>query len=479
MNTLPAPEEKNWLLRVVFSRPRQVIAAQVLMCVMFVCNATTPVLAGAALDDAVSTQAVTRLGWWLVALSALFAVNIFAGWFSRSLFNRARLHIAHDLRMAMTERILDPRGLGGKKRTPGELLSVATTDAERVSEAVMGVVFPTAEAVSIIYVAIMMARVSGPLGIAIFLGGPLVTWASLKASRPLREASHDRQRALAKASGMAADIVQGLRTLKGLGASDTVKKRYRAVSGEVCERAITANRARAQLDATTKVLGSLYTAAVALAAGAFALRGAISVGELITLIGLTQFVITPMSMLGKGFASRWATARASGARVKKLLLAPAGYPAATGDTSPTAKAPTGITVSSRHVDAETLAKLHALPREKVLVNPHEADLFAGTVADNVHADRDVALDALRTAAADDLEPDRDVGDAGSRLSGGQKQRVALARAIAADADVLVLIDPTTSVDSVTEHAIAENVSRVRRGKPTVVFSQSPAWKAVQ
>ena len=64
------------------------------------------------------------------------------------------------------------------------------------------------------------------------------------------------------------------------------------------------------------------------------------------------------------------------------------------------------------------------------------------------------------------------------LSGGQRQRVALARAVAFDPEVLVLQDPTTAVDSVTEQDIADRLSRHRADKITLVFSEAPAWHAV-
>ena len=64
------------------------------------------------------------------------------------------------------------------------------------------------------------------------------------------------------------------------------------------------------------------------------------------------------------------------------------------------------------------------------------------------------------------------------LSGGQRQRVALARAVAFDPEILVLQDPTTAVDSVTEQNIAEQVSRHRAHKITLVLTRAPAWNAV-
>jgi putative ABC transport system ATP-binding protein len=67
-------------------------------------------------------------------------------------------------------------------------------------------------------------------------------------------------------------------------------------------------------------------------------------------------------------------------------------------------------------------------------------------------------------------------DRGANLSGGQRQRIALARAVAADAPVLVLQDPTTAVDAVTERNIAEALVAARRqeDRATVVMTRAPA-----
>ena len=64
---------------------------------------------------------------------------------------------------------------------------------------------------------------------------------------------------------------------------------------------------------------------------------------------------------------------------------------------------------------------------------------------------------------------------GRGLSGGQRQRVVLARALAAEAPILVLVEPTSAVDAHTEARIAERVAAVRRGRTTVVITVSPLW----
>lgn len=69
------------------------------------------------------------------------------------------------------------------------------------------------------------------------------------------------------------------------------------------------------------------------------------------------------------------------------------------------------------------------------------------------------------------------GDRQPAVGGGQRQRVALARALASDAPVLVLHDPTTAVDSVTEAVIADRLRDARRGLSTILLTSSPTLLA--
>jgi ABC-type multidrug transport system fused ATPase/permease subunit len=113
-----------------------------------------------------------------------------------------------------------------------------------------------------------------------------------------------------------------------------------------------------------------------------------------------------------------------------------------------------------------------------MVSPHHAVLFSGSIRDNLEAvgAAPVLVDAaLRAAACDDFaaDLDRPVGEGGNRISGGQRQRAALARALASDAPVLVLHDPTTAVDAVTEHLIAGRLRGVRAERSTLLITSSP------
>jgi ATP-binding cassette subfamily B protein len=63
-----------------------------------------------------------------------------------------------------------------------------------------------------------------------------------------------------------------------------------------------------------------------------------------------------------------------------------------------------------------------------------------------------------------------VGERGIQLSGGQRQRVALGRALLADARVLVLDDPTSSVDTATEDALLQALERQQRERSLVIIT---------
>ena len=66
-----------------------------------------------------------------------------------------------------------------------------------------------------------------------------------------------------------------------------------------------------------------------------------------------------------------------------------------------------------------------------------------------------------------------VAERGRSFSGGQRQRLVLARALAADPEVLVLVEPTSAVDAHTEARVASRLREHRAGRTTVVTTTSP------
>jgi ATPase subunit of ABC transporter with duplicated ATPase domains len=66
-----------------------------------------------------------------------------------------------------------------------------------------------------------------------------------------------------------------------------------------------------------------------------------------------------------------------------------------------------------------------------------------------------------------------VGERGVRLSGGERQRIALARAFLKDAPILILDEPTSSVDIQTEALILQAMQRLTRGRTAFLITHRP------
>ncbi len=122
-------------------------------------------------------------------------------------------------------------------------------------------------------------------------------------------------------------------------------------------------------------------------------------------------------------------------------------------------------------------------RRNVAVVLQETLLVDGTVRDNIAYGRPEATEeAIRAAAvAADADAfiallpdgyDTRVGERGRRLSGGQAQRVAIARALLCDAPVLVLDEPTASLDAGSTDRVLEPLNRLMEGRSTLVISHN-------
>src|SRR5699024_10418526 len=150
----------------------------------------------------------------------------------------------------------------------------------------------------------------------------LLTWGSMAAGAPLRRRVGRRHAAAARASATAADLVAGFRTLAGLGARRTAAGRYRTRSREALDPTVHAGEGGARLIGSVEVPAGTCVALVAAGCGTAAIQGHLTVGELITVVGLAQFSIDAMTALGKNASAVWATSAASAEQVLGLLREP-------------------------------------------------------------------------------------------------------------------------------------------------------------
>jgi ATP-binding cassette subfamily B protein/subfamily B ATP-binding cassette protein MsbA len=120
-------------------------------------------------------------------------------------------------------------------------------------------------------------------------------------------------------------------------------------------------------------------------------------------------------------------------------------------------------------------------RGRIAIVLQEPMLFSGSLADNIRYGRPEATDdeveaAARAAYAHDFISRQaqgyatDVAEAGKTLSGGERQRISIARALLKDAPILILDEPTSSLDAISEAAVFSALKTLRQGRTTLVIA---------
>ena len=134
------------------------------------------------------------------------------------------------------------------------------------------------------------------------------------------------------------------------------------------------------------------------------------------------------------------------------------------------------------VDGQDLRDLELdASRRQIGIVYQESFLFSNTVASNIafghpHATMEQIERAAKIASAHDFIVNLPhgyetvLGESGVDLSGGQRQRLALARALLLEPPILILDDPTASVDARTENEIVSALRTAMVGRTTFVVS---------
>jgi thiol reductant ABC exporter CydD subunit len=475
----------------------------------------------------------------LIALLAVVAGRAVLAWAAERTAFRASATAKSEMRQAAASRLaaLGPTGLDG--RDTGQLTVLLTTGIDALDgyfsrylpQLFLAVIVPTA-IIGVVagadWVSAVLIAVSVPL-IPVFMALVGVT---------TRDRTAKRMRALHKLAGHFLDIVAGLPTLKVFGRA---KAQARAIA-DVTDRYRTATMGTLRLTfLSSLVLELLATVSVALVAVAVGLRllgGSMEFRDALFVLVLAPEAYIPLRALGTHFHASADGLKAAeeiievieaadedapqgrlrpdgsavvlgglevsypGRRLPavhdfELVVQPGETVALTGPSGCGKSTVLSVVLGLRRPDAGTV-RLGGVDlvdldldewRRHLAWVPQRPHLFDRTVAENVRLGHPDASDA-RVAAALDAAGltevvrrlpqgvDTRLGEGGAGLSAGERQRLALAHAFIRNAPLLVLDEPTASLDNETEADVLAAVRQLLWGRTALIVAHRPALAAL-
>ncbi len=497
-----------WVLRNQFPT---ILAGIGLGVVWMVSQALVPAALGAGVD-ALTTHDRTALLGAGGALLGLGIVTAISG-IMRHRFAVTNFLSAGFRTMQVTARQATRLGATlPKKVAAGEVVSIGTTDFDHVGYSMDVSARAGGAVVAIVVVVVLLLDVSVPLGLVVVIGVPLLVGVVGLLLKPLHQRRRAQRELAGALTGRAADIVSGLRILRGIGGEEVVSGRYRAESQQVRAAGVRVAKVETLLEGAQILLPGLFVALVTWLGARFAVAGKITPGELVAFYAYAAFLVSPLRTLTE-FAEKLTRGLVAAGRVVALLrvepeLRDPAKPTPIGDgdlddpgsgfvaghgrlTAIAAARPEDAAAIADRIgllDAASEARLLGVPlrnhtidevRAHVVVADNDDRLFRGRLGDELGRRPAAVLTALDAAAARDIVAalpdglDTEIAERGRDFSGGQQQRLRLARVLALDPPVLVLVEPTSAVDTHTEALIARKLAAARAGRTTVVCTTSP------
>lgn len=474
----------------------------------------------------------------LLLLAAVALGRALVAWLTELAAYRAGAAVKSELRGRLLGRAaeLGPDWLSGQRT--GSLVALATRGIDALDDYFarylpqlgLAVVVPVAVLARVVtedWVSAAIIVVTLPL-IPLFM--ILIGWAT--------QSRMDRQwRLLSRLSGHFLDVVAGLPTLKVFGRAKAQAESIRTITSQYRQATLKTLRIAFLSSFALELLATLSVALVAVTIGMRLVHGELDLYTGLVVLILAPEAYLPIRQVGAQyhaaaeglsaaeeiFAVLETEPRTSGTRdvpgslrleVEEVTVRHAGRaePSLAAASLVVEEGETVALVGPSGVGKSTLLNvvlgfvapdegrvrvggtdLAALSpegwRERIAWVPQRPHLFAGSIAENVRlarpgADDSAVTAALREAGAYDFVaalPDGAgtlLGEDGAGLSAGQRQRLALARAFLADRPVLLLDEPTASLDGETEAGIVEAVRRLAVGRTVLLVVHRPALLSV-
>ncbi len=458
-----------------------------------------------------------------------------ATYFSNLWMQSAGERITHELRVAVYDH-LQRLSLAFHQRTQkGDLLTRVTEDvndmgelfSDTLGEMLQSALLALGMTVVLLFIDPLLALIS-------LTTAPLLVVISFVFRRKVRERARKQRSHEGDLASVANEALSAMAVVKAFGGEEREAERVRSRSEKRMGVGVDVARLQARFDGTVGVIRAFATALVTVFGVFRVAKGELSAGDLIVFVSYTRKASSPMRSFARE-ASKLTAALARADRIAEILSTddvihekpnayrgarakgaielngvsfeyddergalhdvsltlPAGQRLALTGPSGAGKSTLSALVARFYDPTEGAVTLDgrdlrdcstAWLRDQIAVVLQDTVLFSGSVRENIAygtnaAPHDIVEAAKAAAAHEFIEAlpegyDTELGPQGVGLSGGQRQRIGIARTLLRDPPVIILDEPTTSLDSDSEDKVLEGLDRLMRGRTCLLVTHSP------
>jgi ABC-type multidrug transport system fused ATPase/permease subunit len=423
----------------------------------------------------------------------------------------------------------------------GEVISRLSGDVGRVLDALIAVCVSflpnSLLLVSALGLLFLMDPVLALLGVAVI---PLLVWLAIGQRRRVKAAELSSRDAGGRLASTTTDLLRNVRAVQAFGRLDRAVDMYGRPNDTAIEARIRATSTQVRWSPIPGVVLAVGTGVVLVVGGLRVQEGVLSIGELLVVLTYLGELQSPVRSLVR-LSSVRAKAAASSLRIAEVLDCTEAVqdPDAPRPVPPVREglrlehvwfsyspdrpvlADFDLTVGAgetvclfgpsgagKSTVLHLLLRLYDVEAGRVLVDgidvrdfsvvelrrqlafvPQDPWLLDGTVAENIAfgsatATRAQVLAAGRAAWVDEFALslpegyDTPLGEGGVRLSGGQRRRIALARAVVSSAPVVLLDEPTTSLDAEAARQVVGAIRSATRDRTVLLVTHDPVLAAI-
>jgi ABC-type multidrug transport system fused ATPase/permease subunit len=474
---------------------------------------------GAAIDSGVERHNDAQLWKWVAVVVVLGTIQAVCGSLRHQLAVTNWMNATYRTVQAVGRHITTTGPALTDEIPSGDVVNTVAADAMRIGSAYDSFARFSGAIVAWIVVSFILLSTSVELGLVVLLGVPILGSLTIPLMKPLHRTQAAQREAAGRLAALASDTVAGLRILRGVGGEEVFLENYRAQSQKVRVAGTRIASPQAGLESGQVLLPAVLTGIVTFLGAHDVMNGTLQAGQLVAFFGYSTFLTTPLrtaidyvimstrAYVGAGKVLRILAIQptvgdpenpvAWPARVTKLedrrsglVLEHGQLCALVTDLPDDAAAQADRLGRFNADDADVYVNGVAIAsyaiddvRSHIIVSEIEPRLFSGELRFELmpHGlvdDERICQVLQATSSLDVLDALEDglsttVEERGRGFSGGQRQRLSLARAILTNAEILVLVEPTSAVDTHTEGRIAARLREIRHGHTTLLATTSP------